>query len=149
MVVGRIDVQITVPAAALPYIKMGQLRPLAVLGPSRLPTLPDVPTLHEAGMPGGDYRTWFGLLAPTGTPPQVIHKLNQSLNAALKNPKMVERMSQNGVGPATEPNSPTLFKELIASETEFWTGILRKHGIGPAERGGDGEGGKAGGWGWN
>ena len=141
MVSGRVDVQITVPAAALPYIKIGQLRPLAVLGPARLPTLPDVPTLRELGVPGGDYRTWFGLLVPTGTPPKIIERLSESLNAALRTPKMAAAMSRSGVDPATEPNSPTQFKKLIASETKFWTGILRKHGIGPTDQGGEGRDG--------
>jgi len=140
MIGGRIDVQVTVPAAVLPYIKTGKVRPLATLGTTRLPALPDVPTLREAGLPGGDYSVWFGLLAPTATPPEVVERLNQSLNAALKKPKLVETMSQNGLEPASAPNTSAEFKKLIASETEFWTGILHKHGIGPADAGGKPEG---------
>jgi len=140
MIGGRIDVMVTVPAAALAYIVTGKLRPLAVLGSARLPTLPDLPTLREIGMPGKDYRAWYGLLAPTGTPPAIVERLNQSLNAALQHPRMVETMSQNGMDPAVAPNSPDEFKKLIASETELWTQILRTHGIGPADAGGTREG---------
>ena len=133
MIGGHIDVQVSSPTSTLPYIKTGKLRPLAVLGPTRLPVLPDVPTLRESGMPDGDHRAWSGVLAPTGTPPQIVERLNRSLNAALSNPKMVETLLQNGIEPAPAPNSPAEFKKFIASETELWTGVLRKHGIGPAE----------------
>ena len=133
MIGGRIDLMVTVPAAALPYIKTGKLRPIATLGPKRVPTLPDVPTLLELGMPGPDYRIWTALLVPSGTPPQIITRLNQSLNTVLSNPKMVETLSQNGFDPATAPNSPLELKNFIASETELWTGVLRKHGIQPAD----------------
>jgi len=140
MIGGQTDVQITVVASTLPYIKTGKLRPLATFGSARLPTLPDVPTLRELGVPVQDYRIWTALLVPTGTPPQIIERLNQSLNTALNNPKMVETMLQNGMDPATAPNSPAELKNLIASETELWTGILRKHGIGQADAGGGREG---------
>lgn len=133
MIGGRIDVMVTVPAVALPYIKTSKLRPLAVLGSARLPTLPDVPTLREMGLFTKDFSTWYGLLTPTGTPPEIVERLNQSLNAALKNPRMVETMAQNGMDPAVSPNSPDEFKKFIAAETELWTGVLRTHNIGPVE----------------
>lgn len=135
MVNGRIDVQITMLASALPYIETGKVRPLATLGAARLPALPDVPTLRELGMLGTDYRIWSGLLAPAGTHPQIVERLSRSLNAALNNPRMVEALSQNGIDPPPAPNSPAELATLIASETEFWTGVLRKHGIGPAQPG--------------
>lgn len=143
---GHIDVEVTVPAAALAYIKAGKLRPLAVLGPARLPELAEVPTLRETGLPARDFRDWFCLLAPTGTPPQVIERLNQSLNTALRNPKMVETLAKSGMSPAGAPNSPAEVKKFIVAETAFWTGMLRKHGIGPAS-GGERGGGESGGGG--
>ena len=140
MVNGHIDVQITMLGSALPYINAGKVRALAILGRTRLPALPDVPTLGELGVPGADYRIWSGLLAPTGTPTQIVERLNKSLNAALNNPKVVEALSQNGIDPPAAPNSPAEFAKLIASETEFWTEVLRKHGIRPADAGGKREG---------
>lgn len=133
MIGGRIDMQVTVPSAALPYISAGKVRPLAMLGTARLATLPEVPTLIEAGVAAGDYRIWYGLLAPTGTPTRVVTRLNQALNAALKNPKLIESMARNGVDPATPPNSPSDFQNLIVSETKLWTGVLRKRRIPPAD----------------
>lgn len=133
MIGGRIDVQISVPAAVLPYIQAGKLRPLAVLSPTRLSALPDVPTLGELGVPGTDYRIWAGLLVPAGTPPEIVERLNKSLNVALNNPEMVKSLSQSGMDPAAVPISPVELKELIASETELWTEILRKHGVAQAE----------------
>ena len=149
MIGGHIDVQITTPAAALPYIRAGKLRPVTILGPVRLPTLPEVPALPEVGIPGGDYRLWFGLLAPTGTPAQVVERLNQSINTALQNPKMVETMVQIGVDPATGPNSPSEFKKLIVSEITLWTGVVRKHSVRPVDLAGEwGEDGESGADGW-
>lgn len=133
MIGGRIDLQVTAPSAALPYISAGKVRPLAMLGTARLATLPKVPTLIEAGAIAGDYRIWYGLLAPTGTPPRVVTRLNQALNAALKNPNLIASMSLNGVDPATPPNRPADFQDLIVSETKFWADVLRKHRIPPAD----------------
>lgn len=140
MIGGRIDVMVSVPGAALAYIKTGKLRPLAVLGHARLPTLPDVPTMVEIGLPAQEYHTWYGLLTPTGTPPEVIERLSKALNAALKNPVMLETMSQSGFDAAGAPNGPEEFRKFIAAETELWTEVARRHGVGQEKARGEREG---------
>jgi tripartite-type tricarboxylate transporter receptor subunit TctC len=102
--------------AVLPMVRGNQLRALGVTTSDRLATLPDMPTLSEAGLPGFDINSWFGLFAPAGTPPEVIERLNQAVALTLKDPKVVRALTEQ----ASEPvgNSTAAFVSFIQAENE-------------------------------
>jgi tripartite-type tricarboxylate transporter receptor subunit TctC len=121
---GRIDlVVIGVPAAA-PHVKAGKLHALAVIAPQRLPALPDVPTVAEAGLPGFEVTTWYGILAPAGTPRPIIARLNAELVKAMHSPEMKERLAGIGTEPVT--NTPEEFAAYIHAEIAKWGDVIRK-----------------------
>jgi tripartite-type tricarboxylate transporter receptor subunit TctC len=121
---GRIDlVVIGVPAAA-PHVKAGKLHALAVIAPQRLPALPDVPTVAEAGLPGFEVTTWYGILAPAGTPRPIIAHLNAELVKAMHSPEMKERLAGIGTEPVT--NTPEEFAAYIHAEIAKWGDVIRK-----------------------
>jgi tripartite-type tricarboxylate transporter receptor subunit TctC len=124
VIAGRIDlVVIGVPAAA-PHVKSGKLRALAVLAPQRLPALPEVPTVAEAGLPGFEVTTWYGILAPAGTPRPIIARLNAELAKAMHSPEMKERLAGIGTDPVT--NTPEEFAAYIQAEIAKWGDVIRK-----------------------
>src|SRR5467141_1031179 len=112
--------------ASIAYIRAGTLRPLAVTTATRSEALPDIPTVGEF-VPGYEASVWFGLGAPTGTPAEIIDKLNQETNAALADPKIRARMAESG-GNALA-GSPADFAKLIAEETEKWAKVIRAANI--------------------
>ena len=128
---GRIDLQIAPVAAALPLIHSGKLRPIVVMSRLRVPALSTVPTIEEAGVPGLDLGAWHGLVAPAGTPADVIAKLNKSINTALQDPELRETMERMAFIPPPAPNTPEGFKAFIAEETERWTSMLHTRKIRP------------------
>jgi tripartite-type tricarboxylate transporter receptor subunit TctC len=105
------------------------MRPLAVAHESRLPSLPDVPTFAEAGIPGMAISNWFGIVAPKGTPKPIIDKLNQAINQALNDPDLSQRITTPGnvIGGGT----PQQFGELIGAETQRWSRLIKEKGIRP------------------
>ena len=124
---GRIDfVVIGVPAAA-PHVKSGKLRALAVIAPQRLPALPEVPTVAEAGLPGFEVTTWYGILAPAGTPRPIIARLNTELIKVMHSPEMKERLAGIGTDPVT--STPEEFAQYIQSEIAKWGDVIRKAGL--------------------
>ncbi len=124
---GRIDfVVIGVPAAA-PHVKSGKLRALAVIAPQRLPALPEVPTIAEAGLPGFEVTTWYGILAPAGTPRPVIARLNAELVKVMHSPEMKERLAGIGTDPVT--STPEEFASYIQAEIGKWGDVIRKAGL--------------------
>ena len=114
-------------ATPLPYVKAGRLRALAVSSAARVAALPEVPTFAEAGFPGVDDETWFGLFLPSGTPPAIVQKLNQSVNQALQNPDLRERLA----GLAFEPvgGSPQQFADYLKAEIVKWGKVVREGNI--------------------
>jgi tripartite-type tricarboxylate transporter receptor subunit TctC len=131
---GRIDIYIGTVAEALPHIHAGKLRPVVAMSSVSIQTIPSVPTLDEAGvseLSGLDLGGWGGLLAPAGTPPHVIAKLNRSINAALLDPELQDAMAKLSYATPRQPNTPMAFKALIAEETERWNGVLRMRNITP------------------
>ena len=86
-------------ASALPHVKSGRLRALGVTSAQRAPALPDIPTIAESGVPGYEYGTWYGLLAPAGTPRAAVEKLNRATTAVLASPKTAERFVGQGLTP--------------------------------------------------
>jgi tripartite-type tricarboxylate transporter receptor subunit TctC len=113
-------------ASSTPQVKAGKLRALAVTTAQRSKLAPELPTLAEAGLPGFDITTWFGLLAPAGTPPDVIARWNSEVTRILNAPEVRERLLLLGVEPA--PNSPQAFAQFIGSEMAKYARIVKLSG---------------------
>jgi tripartite-type tricarboxylate transporter receptor subunit TctC len=131
---GRIDLYIAPVAGALPHIQAGRLKPVVAMSALRIPAMPHVPTLDEAGvseLAGLELGDWSGLVAPAGTPPHVVAKLNRSINAALMEPELHDAMAQQAFAMPLQPNTAMAFRELIAEEADRWNGILRTRNIKP------------------
>ena len=120
---GQIPLAIVDLPSALQQIKAGKLIAYAVTSPQRLPMLPEVPTMAEAGLPGYDSTGWFGLVAPAGTPDAIVSRLNTELNAALSDPQIQVAMRNLGVEPS--PGTPATFGAYIASETTKWAKVIQ------------------------
>jgi tripartite-type tricarboxylate transporter receptor subunit TctC len=105
----------------LPLIREGKLRALAVTSKTRTALAPDLPTMIEAGVPNYEVTTFFGLVAPAGTPGAIVGKLNAALNEALRTPEMRETILKIGAIPA--PGSPEEFAASIASDLEKWRAL--------------------------
>jgi tripartite-type tricarboxylate transporter receptor subunit TctC len=112
-------------AGSLPHIRSGDLRALAVTTSVRADILPEVPTIAET-VPGYEASTWFGFAAPKGTPPEVIARLNQVINAGLADPTIRARLADVGSDPM--PLSPAAFGALLAAETQKWAAVVKASG---------------------
>jgi len=118
MYAGLIDAAFDNVGSALPHIQSGKVCALAVQAPHRLAVLPDVPTYAELGYPELNKPTWYGLVAPAGTPAPVVQKLNAALNHALADPEVVAAFQRLGLTPA--PSTPTAFARQIKEEIAMW-----------------------------
>jgi tripartite-type tricarboxylate transporter receptor subunit TctC len=125
---GQIQLTFAPIATAIEYIKAGKLRALAVTGAARLDALPDVPTMGEF-LPGYEAEVWHGIGAPKNTPPQIIEKLNNEINAVLADPKLQERFAALG-GTALGGSSGD-FRKLVAREIGKWGKVIRTANIRP------------------
>ena len=124
---GEVDLGFDIPSSALPHIKSGKLRPIAVTTKTRSSGLPDVPTVAEQGFPGFEVTGWFGVLAPVGTPAPVIARLNKEINAVLSDPET--RANLQNIGVEAAPGTPADFGKLIASDTRRYGDAIQKLGI--------------------
>ena len=124
---GRVPITIAGVSNALPHLKSGKLVALAVTGAKRSPLVPDVPTFAEAGVAGVDVTLWFAMLAPAGTPPDVLARLNTELNAALASPAVAERLGKLGFDPL--PGPPAALADTIRREEPVYAGIVKEAGI--------------------
>src|SRR4051812_9509207 len=124
---GEIEMMFEQTYAALPSIKAGKTRALAVTSEKRLPSLPDVPTMAELGYPQATISNWLGLIAPKGTPSAIVMKLNDAFNRALAMPEIREKI----VGPGNEVGggTPEAFAEFVAKEADRWPGMIKAAGI--------------------
>ena len=111
---------------SLPQIKAGRLRALAVTSATRAPALPDVPTVAESGLPGFEASSWFGLLAPAGTPPAIIAKINAEVATWLASPEGKEKLASIGANAAG--GSPDDFARHIQAETAKWAKVVKESG---------------------
>ena len=112
--------------SALPHIKAGRLRAIAVTSAQRSPLLPDVPTLAESGYPGLEVQSWFGLAAPTGTPAAVLERLNQALNKSLAQPELRQRLQEMAATPL--PGTPEQMRQTVANEIKRWREVVKASG---------------------
>ncbi|HXM80724.1 MAG TPA: tripartite tricarboxylate transporter substrate binding protein [Burkholderiales bacterium] len=119
-------VVIGVPAAAQ-HIRAGKLRALGVIAPQRLPALAEVPTVAEAGLPDFEVTTWYGVLAPAGTPRPVVARLNGELVKIMYSPEMKDRLNAMGTDPVT--STPEEFAAYIRQEIAKWGDVVRKAGL--------------------
>lgn len=124
-------VQVMFPSlfTAQPYLRSGKLRALAVAGASRLPALPELPTLLEAGVPGVALTQWYALFAPAKTPASVVRQLNATLNTVLQDPEIVARMEADGA--RVQTSSPGELHDLLMAESEKWQAVVLQAGLRP------------------
>jgi tripartite-type tricarboxylate transporter receptor subunit TctC len=120
---GQIQVLFTGAPAVLGQVKNGQLRALAVSSPTRLAALPDLPTVAESGYPGFEADQWYGVVAPAGTPREVVAKLNAQINQALNSPDMKTRLTTEGA--IATPATPEAFGQLIVRELARWKPVIQ------------------------
>jgi len=125
MLAGTVDVLFDNMPSSIGHIQGGKLRPLAVTTEKRSATLPDVPTVAET-VPGYEASAWFGIGVPKGTPADVIEKLNKTVNEALKDPKMIERLAELGGAPM--PGTPADFGKIMESEVAKWKKVVEFSG---------------------
>jgi tripartite-type tricarboxylate transporter receptor subunit TctC len=127
LLAGHIDGVVDNPPIVMAHIRSGKLTPLAVAAKERLSVLPDVPTSVEAGLPGWQASSWFGLMAPAGTPPAVVQRLNEEVRKALKQPSMQRFITQSGI--KLVGDSPEEFGKLIVDERKKWGEIIKAANI--------------------
>ena len=123
---GTVDLYMSSVPTLLGQIKQGKLRPLAVSSAKRVDDLPGVPTINESGYRGFDAVTWFGLLAPAGTPKEVIVRLNAEFNKTLKDPELIKRLGDEGADAAG--GTPEQFAALIRDEIPRWGKVVKDSG---------------------
>ena len=127
MLAGTMDVMFDNLPSAMPHIKAGKLTAFAVTSAQRSAALPDVPTVAEAGpLPGFEASSWFGLLAPAGTPPDIVNRVQQEVAKALNVPAIKDRLQAQGAIPSG--NTPAEFARLIDSEIGKWAGVVKASG---------------------
>ncbi len=114
-------------AAAIPHIKSGRVRPLAVTGAKRHPQFKDVPTLEESGFKGFDAIQWYGVVGPAGLPPAIVKQLNESLNSVLRAADLREKLSVEAVEPM--PMTPEQFGAYIKADIARWTKLAKERNI--------------------
>jgi tripartite-type tricarboxylate transporter receptor subunit TctC len=124
---GQIQLIFDTAPSALPHVKGGKVKPLAVSGAKRLAELPNVPTFAEAGVPAFDAPAWYGLLAPAGTPAPLVKYLNNEVEQILKEPSMQQKLVQMGVVPVG--GTPESFGQFIQTESERWSSVIKKSGV--------------------
>jgi tripartite-type tricarboxylate transporter receptor subunit TctC len=129
LVTGDVAFMIVPTELALPHIKAGKIRPLAVSGTRRSPLAPEVPTVAEAGLPDYNVNLWFGLLAPAGTPKEIVAKLNAELMRILSVPETRSLLSARGM--EATPGTPEAFAGLIAADLARWRKVVETARIAP------------------
>jgi tripartite-type tricarboxylate transporter receptor subunit TctC len=126
VVAGHTQIASTSMPPAVPMIKSGKLKAIAVTSATRSPLLPDVPSITELGYKEFDDYTWFGFFAPAGTPPEVINKLNAAINRAMASSEVVDRFAQLGM--ASTPNTVAEFGSFLKAEVPKWAAVVKSSG---------------------
>jgi tripartite-type tricarboxylate transporter receptor subunit TctC len=124
---GHIQVLFADVGLAVPFIKDGKMRALAITSSNRSPLLPDVPTVSEAGVPGYDARTWYGLFAPAGTPRAIVERLAAAANKALESDDLRAKLATQGLEAAG--GTPAQFATFMRSESSKWERVIRQANI--------------------
>jgi tripartite-type tricarboxylate transporter receptor subunit TctC len=129
LISGQLSLGINGAPAVMAHVNSGRLRALAVTGAKRLPSLPRIPTLDEAGVKGFDASGWYGIVAPAGTPAEIVLRLNSEIRRIMQTPELRARLDAEGAIPAA--GSPQEFGAFIASEIARWGAVLKRAGIEP------------------
>jgi tripartite-type tricarboxylate transporter receptor subunit TctC len=126
---GQVDLMFNVLPSALPQIKAGAVKALAVTGAQRAPSLPDRPTMIEAGVPGYTAVTWNGIVAPAGTPREIVTRLNEAVVKVLRTPEMTQKFA--AIGQDVLVSTPDEFSAFLREETTKWRRTIESAGIKP------------------
>jgi len=127
---GQVDFMCDQTTNTTGQIKAGKVKVFAVTTPKRVPSLPDVPTAQEAGLPGFDLAVWHGLYAPKGTPKAVIDKVAAALQTALKDPTIKARFAELGTEPVSaDQATPDALRKKLVSQIDVWSPIIKKAGV--------------------
>jgi tripartite-type tricarboxylate transporter receptor subunit TctC len=124
---GRVDLMFAPTVSAMPFVRQGKLRALAVTTPKRAASLPDIPTVAESGLPGYAFESWFGVLAPAGTPKEIVAALNGEIGKALASPAVRERLLVQGAEPRA--STPQEFERYIQAEIAKLAPVVRQSGV--------------------
>jgi tripartite-type tricarboxylate transporter receptor subunit TctC len=127
VIAGQINFMFGTLPLTVRQIQAGKIRGYAVSGGKRTPLLPDVPTLAEAGVPGAEVTTWWGIAVPAGTPEAIVSKLNADIGAIVTQPESAQRLENEGAEP--RPLTSAAFSKFVASEMEKWARVAREAGI--------------------
>ncbi len=128
-IAGQTDLYFSSTAAALPHVRSGRLRALAVTTTKRLPAEPDIPTIAESGVPGYEVVLWLGLIGPKGLPRPIVDQINNEVTKTLKLTETAEKLQSDGQSPAG--GTPEQFLATIKKEIEVWREVARKAGVQP------------------
>jgi tripartite-type tricarboxylate transporter receptor subunit TctC len=123
---GQVQLMFDNLPSSLAQIKAGKLRAIAVTSAQRSPALPNIPTIAESGLPGFEASSWFGLLAPAGTPPAIVARVNADVNEWLQTAEAKEKLLAQGAIPAG--GTPEQFAAHIRVETEKWAKVVKVSG---------------------
>ncbi len=126
LLAGRISMMFEAISTQTPLIASGKVKPLAVSSAARSKALPSVPTLAEAGLPGFDVSIWLGVLAPRGTPREIVRQLNQALNRVLMQDEIKAKLASHGALP--QPGTPQAFALEMQKDTEKWSRVVKASG---------------------
>jgi len=124
---GRIEMQFGTMGPVLPHIRAGKVKALAVTGLKRIDVLPDVPTLDESGLKGYDAVLWLAVVAPAGTPPAIVARMNRELKEVMAEPDVVELLKAQGIEAAA--STPEELRALIARDIDKWRKLAKETGI--------------------
>ena len=123
---GHVAAMFVAVPTAVPYVRSGKLKAIAVSGLQRSPLAAKVPTLDESGLPGFELRAWFGLLAPAGTPPEIIKQINADVNRVIAAPDVKAKLGEEGF--EVQGDTPNAFRDFIASESRRWKQVVTASG---------------------
>ncbi|CAN5659058.1 tripartite tricarboxylate transporter substrate binding protein [soil metagenome] len=126
LVGGQVDVLFGVANSVLPFIRSGAIKAVATGGAKRLSYLPDVPTVAESGLPGFNSEIWVGLVAPAGTPADIVTKVSQAVTKALADPGVKEKLASQGLEPA--PSTPAELATIMKTDLDRWSAVIRETG---------------------
>jgi tripartite-type tricarboxylate transporter receptor subunit TctC len=124
---GRVTMALQNAGSILPTVRAGTLRALAVTSLKRWPQMPELPTIAESGFPGFEATSWFGLLAPAGTPAPIVGKLHREIMKIVVQPDIREKLAQLGLDTAGNP--PDEFAAIIKADTAKWAKVIKDAGI--------------------